>query len=183
MSNVTAIPALEEWSSVKGFEGLYEISTSGCVIGIARTTEGGSKKQTTKSCVKSHISNGNGYMTVRLCKDGKQKISYVHRLVLQAFVGDQPEGMNACHNDGNRANNELQNLRWDTIKNNHMDKVLHGTVANGELAPFAKLTKEIVLNIRARILGGEEQKEIASSLGISQPTVSDINTRRTWKHI
>lgn len=47
--------------------------------------------------------------------------------MLTAFVGPRPDGMVTCHNDGNPANNNLSNLRWDTQSNNQLDAVKHGT--------------------------------------------------------
>lgn len=54
----------------------------------------------------------------------------VHRLVLEAFVGPCPEGMEGCHGDGDPTNNSLGNLRWDTATSNQLDKVRHGTHHN-----------------------------------------------------
>ena len=51
---------------------------------------------------------------------------YIHRLVLEAFVGPCPEGMETCHNNGVRTDNRLENLRWDTSSANNDDIVKHG---------------------------------------------------------
>src|SRR5262245_39281520 len=56
-----------------------------------------------------------GYVRVNLVGDGVNVSRAVHCLVLEAFVGPCPPGMEACHfPDSNRANNNLSNLRWDT---------------------------------------------------------------------
>lgn len=47
--------------------------------------------------------------------------SYVHRLVLEAFVGPCPPGMEACHWNGIPGDNRLHNLRWDTPSANNAD--------------------------------------------------------------
>jgi hypothetical protein len=52
---------------------------------------------------------------------------FVHRLVLAAFVGPCPEGMEVRHLDGNPANTRLANLRYGTHSENELDKVRHGT--------------------------------------------------------
>jgi hypothetical protein len=52
--------------------------------------------------------------------------------------------MEACHGDGDSANNRLGNLRWDTPTNNHADKILHGTTNRGERSGTAKLTDAAV---------------------------------------
>lgn len=58
-----------------------------------------------------------------------------HRLVLEAFVGPCPEGMQACHNDGDRMNTRVGNLRWDTPKANSADRWRHGTTGV-RIAPY-----------------------------------------------
>lgn len=68
-----------------------------------------------------------GYMSVSLTHEDVRKTISVHRLVLMAFVGPCPSGMEACHNDGDPSNNSLSNLRWDTHKNNMADCIKHGT--------------------------------------------------------
>lgn len=58
------------------------------------------------------------------------KTYYVHTLVLEAFRGPRPIGMECCHNNGNGHDNHLSNLRWDTPSSNNKDKVRHGTHNN-----------------------------------------------------
>jgi hypothetical protein len=70
-----------------------------------------------------------GYLYVNLKRVGSQSQRAVHRLVLEAFVGPCPPGMEGCHNDGDQLNNRLDNLRWDTPSNNKLDSVRHGTHA------------------------------------------------------
>lgn len=70
----------------------------------------------------------NGHMQVSLSRP--HKVVYVHRLVLIAFVGPPPDGMEVCHNDGDPTNNVLSNLRWDTRTGNMRDAVDHRTHVN-----------------------------------------------------
>lgn len=172
----------ELFKSVVGFEGLYAVNRFGVIKSLDRVILG-KKKQTVKARVIAQQDNGHGYKTVRLWKGNKEKSAYVHRIVLIAFTGREMKLLDACHGDGNRANNELANLRWDTRSNNHRDKLAHGTMANGEKAHTAKLTAEKVLEIRSRLSCGSPQKDVAQLFGISQRTVGDIKSRRTWKHI
>lgn len=65
----------------------------------------------------------NGYLRVSLIRDGRVCSRTVHNLVLMAFVGPCPQGMEGCHYpDPDRANNRLSNLRWDTHSENARDK-------------------------------------------------------------
>lgn len=120
-----------------------------------------------------------GYMYLTLC--GKKHT--VHRLILEAFVGTCPDGMEACHNNGDRSDNRIVNLRWDTRKNNHRDKKKHGTQQVGERGSNAKLTDKEALEIRRLRKNGMKQGEIAKMFGISQSSVSSIILRRTHRHI
>jgi hypothetical protein len=49
----------------------------------------------------------------------------VHRLVLEAFVGPCPDGMECCHEDGDSTNNRVDNLRWDTHEANVRERLEH----------------------------------------------------------
>jgi hypothetical protein len=65
-------------------------------------------------------------MEVWLSRDGTPCRFKVARLVLEAFVGLCPAGMEACHFNDDPADNRLENLRWDTHSNNHYDLVRNG---------------------------------------------------------
>jgi len=82
------------------------------------------------------IHDSDGYPFVKLSNKGKIKKFFIHRLVLETYVGQLPKGFVCCHNDGNKLNNNLENLRYDTIANNNKDKVKHGT------SKWSKLIKD-----------------------------------------
>jgi len=115
---------------------------------------------------------------------GRKKKACVHRLVLLAFIGPCPDGMEACHNNGNPADCRLENLRWDTSAANEADKAKHGTANIGEQNGRSKLTdqkaRQIIYTHRTELFS---QKEIAEQFGISRATVGMIVNRRHWKHI
>jgi hypothetical protein len=64
-----------------------------------------------------------GYLQSCLRKPGEKygKTFNVHVLVARAFLGKRPKGYHVCHRDGNRFNNQLDNLRYDTPKANWQD--------------------------------------------------------------
>ena len=117
------IPAVEVWKPVKGYEGIYEVSDHARVRSldrIARSKHRNGKSFTRK--VKGHIItqrvNNNGYMTVRLSKDGESKIHLVHRLVAVAFVPNPYELPFVNHKDDTPKNNMPDNLEWCTNQYN-----------------------------------------------------------------
>jgi|SRR6185437_4042027 len=172
----------EKWLPIVGYEGIYEISNWGNIRSLDRVSFG-LKRQTVHGRAISPGVVGKGYWGVNLWKDGKCKKGYLHQMVLLAFVGPRPACMDACHNDGDKRNNRLENLRWDTKANNHADKLKHGTILNGEKARAAKLTANQVFGIRAKIEEKTPFLEISRIYKISDATIRDIQHRRTWKHI
>lgn len=103
------------------------------------------------------------------------------RLVLTAFDSPPPyPNSEACHRDGNRSNDALSNLRWDSPSGNQRDRLGHGTHNRGEMSGRAKLTRKHVLVIRARLDRGELGSAIARDYGVDVHTIYGIKHRRTW---
>lgn len=119
---------VERWLPVVGYEGLYEVSDLGRVRGINRTVfRRNGKPVRLRGMLLAQRPNVHGRLIVSFHRDYARWTEAIHRLVLTAFVGVCPEGMEGCHNNGNCADNRLTNLRWDTHLNNLLDKVRHGT--------------------------------------------------------
>lgn len=121
----------EEWRPVVGYEGCYEVSDRGRVKSLTRlvpSKAGSTRTSPGRLLATPPTKGGGGYPRVSLGSNTNTR--FVHLLVLEAFVGPRPEGMEGCHNDGNPANNRLDNLRWDTHSSNISDAVQHGTHTN-----------------------------------------------------
>lgn len=120
----------EKWLPVPNYEGIYEVSSLGRVKSLARTVKhgNGGYKEVPDRILKAHP-DGKGYLGVDLHKGSKasRKRFRVHSLVAQVFIGSRPEGLDVCHNDGDKHNNWVENLRYDTRKENILDSVRHGT--------------------------------------------------------
>ncbi len=158
---------MTEWRPLPGFEG-YTVSSDGDIRGkrgrIIRPTP-----------------NRDGYLRVglRAVYRGPPVMMSVHRVVLLAFVGPCPEGMQACHNNGVRSDNRVENLRWDTVRNNCLDRGKHGTVLMGERSPKSAVSDEDAANIRAAFLSGERQCDIARRFSVSPAVVHGIVRGKT----
>lgn len=129
--------------------------------------------------------NHKGYRLVRLCHLGAQAMYQVHRLVLLAFVGPCPEGMQARHYpDRTRDNNRLSNLSWATQVVNQGDRLEHGTDIRGEKNVKSKLTNEDVRSVRNLAKTNRYSKRaIGRMFGVSVDCVIDVLTGRTWSHL
>lgn len=121
----------EVWKDISDYEGSYQVSNLGRVRSLPRTTRfmrnGKEVQQAVPGKVLSAKVNRDGHLFVSLCKEGKPKHWYVHTLVLTAFVGSRPDGMECLHRDGDPTNNRVENLRWNTSSQNKLDSVRHGT--------------------------------------------------------
>lgn len=119
---------LETWRPVVGYENRYEVSDQGRVAAKsyqARTRYGDLCWRPAR--ILAGRRNKKGYIIVALTgDDGKCIQKRVHRLVLEAFVGPCPEGMEGCHGPGGPGDNRLENIRWDTRQENARDIVRHG---------------------------------------------------------
>lgn len=121
----------ENWKSVVGFEGLYEVSDLGRVRSLNYLGNTGKAKVLSPwSC--------RGYLRLGLYKDGKKKQFLVHTLVITAFRGPIPAGMQVNHRNEDKRDNRLVNLEVVTAKQN----INHGT--RNERAAKAK-SKEVKL--------------------------------------
>jgi len=127
--------------------------------------------------------NDKGYPYVTLSKNSRPKKRPIHQLVLEAFVGPRPDGMVACHNDGDVLNASVDNLRWDTQKNNLRDRDIHGTGYKGAGHPKARLTNTLVVEIRGRHNAGEGVAKLSRAYGVSEGCVRGVVKGRTWKHL
>jgi hypothetical protein len=126
--------------------------------------------------------DSNGYERVALWQ-GRGRTIKVHVLVLTAFVGPRPDDMESCHNNGNRADNRLCNLRWDTRSNNAADRNLHGTATVGVKHPRARLNDADVQSVRHQLATGEDPRGIARTYGVSYTTIMNIKHGVTWCHV
>lgn len=122
-----------------------------------------------------------GHWQAVIRQDKKRKVFYVHILVLEAFVGPRPEGMEGCHEDDDPSNNHVSNLKWGTRQDNAKDASRNGKLAFGERNGYAKLTDEVVRDIRRMYASGYySQQKIADKVGIHQTAVSRVIRGQTW---
>lgn len=121
----------ETWKPIAGYEGSYEVSDHGRVRSLDRIVTGanGIPMRISGRIRRPGTHIRSGHKQIILRANGELFGRFVHRLVLEAFVGPCPEGMECCHNDGNPANNRLENLRWGTRSENVQDMLMHGTHA------------------------------------------------------
>lgn len=130
--------------------------------------------------------NENGRLFVLIYDDdGNRKPRYVHRLVLESFVGPCPRGMECSHfPDRDPKNCNLSNPSWGTKKANQADRIAHGTDARGEKNKGAKLTDEMVRSIRKEYVPRKVTSiQLGRKYGVSGAKIRQIVARAAWAHV
>ncbi len=127
-----------------------------------------------------------GYKNLILFSNLQRHTCKVHRLVLETYIGACPNEMLCRHLDGNKQNNHLGNLCWGTPSENQADRITHGTMSVnvGSGNGLAKLAeKDVRMIIYMHRTGLFLQREIAKIYQVSRPTISNIVSRETWRHV
>jgi len=114
-----------KWKAIPGWQG-YEVSDAGVVRSIPRVVEH-AKGPTARAgkVLRQSLERGK-YARVYLQNQGRKRTAKVHHLVLEAFVGPCPAGLEARHLNGASLDNRVRNLTWGTRSENVADRLQHG---------------------------------------------------------
>jgi len=115
------------WQPVPDYES-YEAHPDGYIRSIdheVRSRGGGTRM--VRGRVLNPTTRPDGYRQICLSQDGVKRLYLVHCVIARTFLGPRPDGFDVCHGDGNKANNRVENLRYDSKSANNRDQVLHGT--------------------------------------------------------
>lgn len=177
----------EIWKPIPGFGDHYEASSLGRIRVRARTVIKPHSRtgrpvayRYPAKVLRPSKSTKQGHLSVTLAVDGTNYNQSVHRLVLLAFDGPCPEGMEGCHNNGIAWDNRIANLRWDTHAANNGDRKFHGTYLLGEDHKMAKLTE---IQVREILASSLHYEEVAVRYGISRTQAHRICRGQAWKHL
>lgn len=168
----------ETWRDIPGFDGHYQVSDLGRVRSC-KTTHG-------EAGLTWHLRAPQplppyGHLMLVLYRHNQPHTRYVHALVAGAFLGPCPPGHEVAHNDGNPADNRVQNLRYATRKENQADRLEHGTMIRGEDASNHKLTESDVRDIRAAWAARTtSRRALAERYGVSESAIQQIYLRKNW---
>jgi hypothetical protein len=168
-------PVNEVWKPCPGHPG-YEVSNLGRVRSYRIKKPGCVLSPTSHMLATCYNLKGYAHVILRnaFCKPSTKT---VHRLVLEAFIGPRPIGMEACHWNGNRRDCRLDNLRWDYPSSNAQDKKRHGTYLKGETVHNHKLTIDSVAFIRNSQATG---RHLAEQFNVRESTISAVRKKRLW---
>jgi len=177
----------EEWRPIEGYEGLYEVSNLGRVKSLARTIirSDGRRCVVTEKILTERV-NDRGYIEIKLSRLGSSTYKKLHRIVATAFLDNPENKPEVNHKDGNKKNNQAENLEWATHSENMQHAFANGLHSHqGDRSSTKLLTESDVLSIRERQANGEKRGEVYADYAevISIHGFKAIWYRHTWKHI
>lgn len=178
------------WKSIKGFEGLYEVSNTQEV----RSKDWLQKHSVTGTFFKKKGraisirfgSTWNGYSSVGLSKNGKQVSLLLHRVVAEAFIPNPENKPCVNHKNGIKTDCRPSNLEWVTKSENSKHSFAIGLQDNkGEKHPQSKLKNQDVTKIRDLYDRGISSYKIHKDFYpcISYTTIKDVIAKRIWSHL
>lgn len=172
----------EEWRDVSG-DDRYQVSNWGrvrsrCIKGTKSLRAYGDWR------IVAGAGQPNRYRWIMVRRGNTLKKAYIHRLVLETFVGPCPASHEARHwivNDPSISC--VWNLQWGTATENQSDRAIHGTGNKGSRHGLAKLDEVSVRQILGRFHDGDTITSIARDYGVTRRTVARICRRKGWLHV
>ena len=154
----------------------YAFSKYGEIISLY----GNSKRRQFK-LIKGSLNNG--YIMLDFIHNGKRVIPRVHRLIIEAFIGEIPEGYVVNHKDLNRSNNSLSNLEAITQADNARHAFASNAIhhANGIDNHNSLLTEIEVIEIRSKYIPRKySQYKLADEYNVSQSVIKNVVNNKTY---
>ena len=158
----------EIWEDIKGYEGYYQISETGKVLSVRN------------SFILSPTTS-NGYKEVVLSVNHIKGYKLIHRLVAEAFIPNVDNKPEVNHIDGDKLNNNINNLEWVTRVENAKHAGANGLMPSGEKNHMVVLSKSDVNKIiKLRYIHKLEVEDIANLFNVSISHLSQVVNGDTW---
>lgn len=170
------------------FSDFYLISSEGRVKALDRViTEVTGLKRFHKGRTLTPKKSGL-YLGVSLFSKPHLKRFYLHRLVAEAFIPNPLGKPHVNHINFDRHDNRACNLEWTTPAENTHHSYAAGRLASpspvkGELQHSAKLTADIVQDLRFTWIPGSSITALAQKYGVTNHALYQVLRGRTWKHV
>lgn len=177
----------EIWKDIEGYEGYYQASSFGNIRSIDREVPyiryGISLKKKMKGKVLSPAIKNSGYFKLALSSYNNLKHSCVHRLVAETFIPNPKKLKCVNHIDGDKLNNNIENLEWISHTDNNIHAFKTGLKKVNENHGRSKLKNEEVYEIKELISLGIPQRQIAFMYEVSPSTIHLIKTGKNWSYL
>ena len=165
----------ELFLDIEGYEGLYQISN----LGNVKSFKSVSKNKILKPVLRK------GYATVILRKNKVNKLHSIHRLIATAFIPNPDNLPQVNHIDGNKSNNNVDNLEWCT----HLENMRHAfktglvnrkPLTNEQKLKVSKATKEVMNRLEVKEKMKQLAKEKVGAKSARHKEVINLDTGETF---
>jgi len=174
----------EIWKDISGYKGFYQVSNEGRIKGLNRIVHGfGSWRngKRIKEKILKPILKNPGYYRVML---GRKSEKYIHRLVIEAFIPNAKNKKEINHKDGNKLNNNLNNLEWATPQENNNHSIKNKLNCFGERIGNSKLKEKQIFDIRwIKSKCNISNIALSKIYRVSDGNISMIINKKRWKHL
>ena len=147
------------------YRGKYEVFDDGRIISHARKTP---------TEIKGKITNSGYRMVILYDLKGNRIYKNVHRLIAELFIENPFNLPEVNHKDGNKLNNNIDNLEWVSTKQN----LLHCRDSIGSRSQ--KITMQDAMEIRRLKKAGVSNSEITKRYGIKKTEIGYIVQNKRW---
>lgn len=161
--------------AIPNYKGYY-ITTDGDVYST--------KKSKLPVKMKSNIDTSNYYRITLITKPNEAKTLLVHRLVAITYIPNPDNLPQVNHKDGNKLNNNVDNLEWVTAGDNQRHAYDTGLKSvSGESNPRSILKEDQVLLIYNQLKEGRRVIDIAKEYGATTGMIGSIKDRTNWNYL
>ena len=172
----------EIWKDVQEFKGILQVSNKGRVRTVDRVCKSKNNgTQISKGMLRKATKDKQGYLKVVLSVNGSVYARRVHRLVAKEFISNPMNKPEVNHIDGVKDNNEVDNLKWVTAKenvrhahDNNLIKPFKRNILKGHENPNSRFTESQVAEIKEMRFNGSVYREIADKFNVSIVTIHNV---------
>lgn len=159
----------EEYRVIPSYGGCYEVSAKGIVKSVERTVIGrdGVEYPVKERTLSPHKNSQVQYLQVQLWRNNTGSHHYVHRLVAQAWIPNPRNLPEVNHKNGNRLDNQVENLEWCTNQEN----IAH-SIATGLKVYTTRLTRDEFIECLMSVIEGESYLQLTQRVPYKVPFLS-----------
>lgn len=174
----------EEWRDIEGFGGFYQVSNTGRVRSYGGRNGRGKGEWYLRALSKNH----DGYLKVRLIQGDKDISQRVHTLVARAFIPNPDNLETVNHKDGDKTNNNVENLEWADRSEQmiHAYKLGLKKPIRGSKNALSKLSDDDVRYIRSHYkprTRGYSTVALAEQFGVTNVVIGKVVRGETYQDV